>query len=63
MGNTVFLKHFKVVNIDEKTTQFMMTEFSFITQTSLPSLEYDVCRDHDKYLQNLQRKLGPVANN
>jgi len=63
-GKTTFLKHFRVVNNDEKTTSFMMEEFNFIVETSLPSLEYDVCKELYQYKKVLQRKLGKdVAQN
>jgi hypothetical protein len=54
----VFLKKFRVINWDDRTTDFMKAEFNFVVQTSVPSIEYDVCRDIDKFKDVLQKKLG-----
>ena len=35
-----------------------MAEFDFITQTSVPSIEFDVCRDIEKFKSILRQKLG-----
>ena len=36
----------------------MKAEFDFITQTSVPSIEFEVCRDIDKFKSILRQKLG-----
>ena len=36
----------------------MKAEFDFITQTSVPSIEFDVCRDIEKFKSMLTKKLG-----
>jgi hypothetical protein len=46
------------VNWDQPTTEFMKAEFGFITQTSLPSIEFDVCKDIEKFKSMLEKKLG-----
>jgi hypothetical protein len=53
----VFLKHFRVVNWDRPTTEFMQAEFEFICDTSVPSLEFDICKDINSFTSLLKEKL------
>jgi len=52
------LKHFRVVNFDKPTTEFMQAEFDFICETSIPSLEFDICKEIDKFREKLAQKSG-----
>jgi len=43
------LQRIRLVNWDAPTTSYMQAEFDFITMTSLPSLECDICQDSNSF--------------
>jgi O-acetyl-ADP-ribose deacetylase (regulator of RNase III) len=61
-SHAVFLKHFRVVNFDKPTTEFMQAEFEFICETSIPSLEFDICKEIDRFKSILNKKLDKEAH-
>jgi hypothetical protein len=57
-SSDAYLKHIRVVNCDKPTTEFMKAEFEFICQTNIPSIEFEICKDVNKFQDALNKKLG-----